>query len=58
MTTISELTKILKPSKNCLFFDLCANFLREIKQAEKSGEVSYEIGSRYTKNGHPHTIQF
>jgi len=55
---MSDLTKILKPSKNCHFLDLCANFLREIKEAQAAGEAHYEVAGRYTRSGNPYVIHF
>ena len=58
MTTIAELSKILKPSTHLSFFTLCANFLAEIKEAASDGEDDYEIRGLHTKSGNPYVIRF
>ncbi len=46
MTTIAELSKILKPSTHLSFFTLCANFLAEIKEAITKQDIRDLLKSR------------
>lgn len=56
--TMQELMTILKPVPTCGFMDLCANYLKDIKEHSLSGETFYEISGLDTKSGHPYTIEF
>ena len=58
MLSIRYLMTIIKPVKTACLMDVCAVFLKEIKQAKADGQPHYEIAARYTRSGNPITFNF